>query len=157
MHSNLESYIANDFVSTFGILHELNGLSQMKHLSIKVDPLSDQWFESIGHCLPQLKTFVLFHKKPITDELFAYLSQLKALKSLKIICESMEKIKVSSLGVEKLTDNCQDLRKIRIDIAFLNDIINEFNHNTNLTDQSHLEWRKGIRNCQSLSVGSSCQ
>lgn len=105
---------SNDFLFVFGSIIRLRFLSKLRHLSIRLDLLTDQWLENIALFLPQLESLNLFFSHQMSDHLFEYLSELHRLKSLKV-CTKFNG-KVSKQVVNRFMDSGQHLRRIWVEV-----------------------------------------
>jgi hypothetical protein len=107
-------YIDNDFKNLliFKSFRHLRQLSQLRHLRICFNGLSDNDFENIGQYLPKLESLVIESYEVLTDKTLQYISELTRLKSLEIYCNTYATITDS--GVKQLLDNCPDIKTLVI-------------------------------------------
>ena len=103
-------------VYNYGSIRDFRHLSQLKHLSLTLEQLSDDCIENIDKYLPQLVSIRFNTTKAITDRSLRHLSRLKCLAKLEIICFTAEEDNnITNEGVQELIDKCGRIRSLSFD------------------------------------------
>ena len=88
----------------YGSIRELKHLTQLKHLSLTLEQLTDDCLENIDKYLPNLVSIRVNTTKAITDKTLRFLTLMKCLTRLEIICftTDVEQQNISDSGVQQL-------------------------------------------------------
>ena len=113
---DFEADFEDNPIYNYGSIRDLRHLSQLKHLSLTLEQLSDDCLMGIDRYLPQLLSIRLNSSKAITDKSLQQLSQMKRLSKLEVICYTAEEDQnITDSGVRQLIDCCPRLQSLTFD------------------------------------------